>query len=166
MAKHLGRLGLFGSVLLFTLSMVNPAGASTSVGPNQHFQGLINHSSGSSGRVEIQMGCFGPVKPGETGHPMTGQSITVRMATGTGGSFGETGSRTTSIGVYFGAPPPSTTGSSTSSVIFKKYRTVAMPTSLVLPCSGDGNVYFLPLPNLPPSEGTAAIVEVNYVGQP
>ena len=39
-------------------------------------------------------------------------------------------------------------------------------TSLLLPCSGTGNVYFVPLPMTPIGPARIATVHVSYVGQP
>jgi hypothetical protein len=39
-----------------------------------------------------------------------------------------------------------------------------LPTSLTLPCSGTGTVWFSPIPVVPPSR--SASVPVDFVGQP
>ena len=129
--------------------------------PHQAFFGLINGSDGINGRVTINMACFGPVRPGQTGHPMSGQSVGVGQPEVIEGTFGNTGSSGRSIGAFFGAPPPT---ASSGSVTFHRYETRKMPTSLVLPCSGSGTVTFVALP-MSPSERSFG-VPVNFAGQP
>src|SRR5665213_51747 len=63
-------------------------------------------------------------------------------------------------------PTPVTTPPAASTVTFGHYGVVkAIPTSLLLPCAGTGNVYFVPLPMSPPTS-KPAVVPVTYVGQP
>lgn len=109
--------------------------------------------------------CVGPIHPGETGHPLGGQTVGVRLVPVPGSrtsSLGYTGNRGTSIGAFFGAPPPSPSGS--SYVSFTVYGTKPIPTSLVLPCAGRGQVTFVPLPLQPPARTIA--VPVAFAGQP
>jgi hypothetical protein len=129
--------------------------------PHQPFLGLINGNDGVNGPVTINMACYGPVKPGQTGHPMAGQSVGVAQPEVIEGTFGNTGSRGTSIGAFFGAPPPT---ASAGSVVFHHYGTRKMPTSLMLPCSGSGTVTFVALP-MSPSERSFG-VPVTFAGQP
>jgi hypothetical protein len=159
---------LIAGLMLVPFAWVFPVGSAVSavhVGPNQTFQALINGHTGSPSPVIISMACVGPIHPGETGHPSRGQTITVRLAPGTGTSFGYTGSSANSIRAFFGPPPPGGTGSSTNSVTFTVYRTLPLPTSLVLPCAGTSRVFFVPLPMSPPTSRSAT-VPVRYVGQP
>ena len=153
----------FGVVL--ATSATAWADVSIPVRPHQHFQALINGQNGSANPVVIRMACVGPIRPGQTGHAFGGQTIAVRLATGTGSSFGYTGSSATSIRAFFGAPPPGGTGASTNTVNFTLYETKALPTSLVLPCAGKSTVTFVPLPMSPPTSRSAA-VPVVYEGQP
>jgi hypothetical protein len=141
------------------------------VGPNQIFGGLVNNHNGISTPAVIQMACFGPVRPGETGHPMAGQTVEVFRPEAIPGDFGNTGASATHIVTFFGPPPPEpATTTTTGTVTFWHYLVVkAIPTSLVLPCSGSGNVYFVPMPFSPPtstSTASPARVPVSYVGQP
>jgi len=132
------------------------------IGPNQAFTALVNAKPGSSAPVVIKMGCFGPLQPGQTGHPMKGQTLTVSPAATVAGPGGNTGPQGDQIGAFFGAPPPGATGSS-GPVFFTHYRTKPLPTSTVLPCAGHGNVLFVPLPV---TGGRDVVVHVVYVGQP
>ena len=151
--------------LVLTTAVNASADVSIPVRPHQHFQALINGRDGSPQPVVINMACVGPIRPGQTGHPFGGQIIAVRLASGTGNSFGYTGSSATSIRAFFGAPPPSGSGSSTNTVSFTFYEIKALPTSLVLPCAGKSTVTFVPLPMSPPTSRSAS-VPVVYEGQP
>jgi hypothetical protein len=162
-----------------TLLMVASASAlpvQGKVGPNQVFGGLVNGQGGASAPAVIRMACFGPLRPGQTGHPLAGQTVEVFRPEAIVGHFGNTGPNGTSIVAFFGPPPPepqattSPTPVSAGTVTFKRYGVVkAIPKSLVLPCSGTGHVFFVPMPFTPPMSGsipTPAVVPVSYVGQP
>ena len=77
--KSLLRVGAtLGLDVLAGSVMALPAGAAVKVGPNQYFTGVINGRNGNTATpIPIRMACFGPVKPGETGHPMSGQTLAV-----------------------------------------------------------------------------------------
>lgn len=111
------------------------------VGPNESFIGLVN---GKSSDALITMVCLGPITPGETGHPLSGQSVEVETALAVGTATGYTGSAAKQIDAEFGVPtaaninPPIVLGS-----YFVKE---AIPTTDVFPCSGSGVVTFVPLP--------------------
>ena len=132
------------------------------VKPHQHFIGLVNGSTGRPNPAVIQMACFGPITPGQTGHPFAGQTVAVHRVPPSP-QAGLTGPNATSIGVFFGTLPPSSGGSS-SLIDFTKYRTKPIPTSETLPCAGSSNVNFVPIPVEPGSRYFA--VPVTYVGQP
>jgi hypothetical protein len=133
------------------------------IGPNQVFGALINGSNGSNEPVIIKMACFGPTRPGQTGHPFAGQTVSVFRPEVIRGQFGNTGANGTEIDAFFGPPPPAPV--LTNQVVFHHYVTKAMPTTLVLPCFGSSNVVFVPLPMSPGTEKTVTI-PVRYVGQP
>jgi len=139
------------------------------VGPNQTFAATVNGQSGLFAPAVIRMACSGPAMPGRTGHPMPGQRIEVLRPEPTIAATGLTGPTATFIQAFFGAPPPApvrpTVGSSQG--VFTRYGVPqTIPTSLLLPCGGLGNVYFVPLPMTPLGPGRMAIVNVSYVGQP
>ena len=149
-----------------------PAGAAHRIGPDQFFTGVINGTAGNTSTpVPIQMGCFGPLHPGETGHPLGGQTLAVHQLfpPAAASSLGRTGDDST-IDVFFGAPPPASgpltrAGVTSHTVGFDHYdRTKAIPRSLVLPCSGTGTVWFVPVPVVPPSQSQA--VAVQFESQP
>ena len=147
----------------FACCTVVAVAGSTAIGPNQYFTGTINGSTGTPNPVAIRMACFGPVRPGETGHPMSGQTVAVHRVAKTVAGAGYTGTRGTSVGVFFGAPPPSGSGGS-SFVSFTSYGQKLIPASLYLPCSGSGRVSFVSLP-LDPSARDFT-VPVRFAGQP
>ncbi len=149
---------------LIVLVPDGPAFGAVHIGPNQHFEALVNGGTGSPSPVVIRMACFGPTFPGATGHPFGGQTVTVRQAIGTGSNDGFTGASATSIRAFFGPPPPLGSGTSTNSVKFRSYGTLPLPTTLVLPCGGSSTVTFVPLPSS--STARDATVRVTYVGQP
>ncbi|MGH3795913.1 MAG: hypothetical protein ACRDSP_13610 [Pseudonocardiaceae bacterium] len=142
------------AVPAFAAGAIDPA----PIGPDEYFSGLVN---GQTGQASIQMGCFGPIHPGQTGHPFAGQTVEVIPVAGpTSRDIGFTGSAATAIDATF--PPPSTTS---LPVVLHDYAvTEQIPTSLVLPCFGRGVVTFVP----DPTSRTArtATVQVTFVGQP
>jgi hypothetical protein len=160
---------VLGLIILAGSVMVLPAGATVEVGPNQFFTGVINGIDGNATTpITIRMTCFGPVTPGQTGHPMAGQTLAVHQLfppTATAGSLGFTGNDA-AIGVFFNVLPPVTPSVSiTTTPVFKRYDvSKGLPTSLTLPCGGTGTVYFTPIPVVPPSH--TASVPVAFVRQP
>ncbi len=168
--KGLRRIGaVLGLSILAGSLLALPAEAAVRVAPRQFFTGVINGRDGNTTTpITIRMACFGPVRPGETGHPMSGQTLAVHELfppTATAGSLGFTGNDH-QIGVFFDVLPPVTPGGSvTTTPIFKRYDvSKPLPTSLTLPCGGAGTVYFTPIPVIPPSR--TASVPVEFVGQP
>ncbi|MDQ1465623.1 MAG: hypothetical protein QOH10_38 [Actinomycetota bacterium] len=157
------------------LSVVLPAGPALAgtharVRPGQTFNGFVNGHRGIRQPVTVFVGCFGPIVPGATGHPFDGQTVTVRLTDEPGADSGATGDAATTIEAFFGAPPPAVespaSSASGSTVTFGRYGVVKpIPTAIDLPCSGNGQVTFVPFPRSP---GTSrpAIVPVRYVGQP
>jgi hypothetical protein len=167
---------LVGTVALFAVSIVVVATANAAavvppqgkVGPHQIFGGLVNGQRGIGSPAPIRMACFGAVRPGETGHPMSGQTVEVFRPEAIVGHFGYTGSSATHIVAFFGPLPPTpvVVPPTASTVTFTKYAVKKpIPTSLRLPCAGTGSVTFVPLPQSPPSSRDAT-VPVRYQGQP
>jgi hypothetical protein len=156
-----GMLGLAVAAVAVVLQ-AGPAQAGP-VGPKQYFTGVINGKPGNTTiPITIKMACFGPE---ETGHPVAGQTLAVhQMFPPVSGSLGYTG-KDSKIGVFFNAPPPAAAQPGTAAPVFTRYdRPQPLPTSLTLPCSGTGTVFFTPVPVIPPSR--SATVPVRYVGQP
>jgi hypothetical protein len=150
-------LGLAG------VAQAAPAQAAKKVGPDQSFRALVNGHPGTAAPVPIRVACLGPVTPGETGHPMPGQSVEVLLGASSAAQAGFTGPNGTSIGVFFGAPPPSAAPGAGLLTLRRYGVAKPIPLSLVLPCSGTGHVFFVPLPMSPPTSRSVA-VSVTYVG--
>jgi hypothetical protein len=162
--------GVLGITFLTCVALALPAGAVGVVGPKQYFTGVINGQDGNTTTpMTIRMACFGPLRPGQTGHPMGGQTLAVHQLfppSPVAGSLGYTG-KDRHIGVFFGAPPPVASSAPTAVValVFTRYdKSKPLPTSLTLPCGGTGTVWFSPTPVVPPSR--SASVPVDFVGQP
>ena len=153
------------SALALGLPGVAAAAPAVRVGPDQSFRALVNGRSGHPTPVPIMVGCAGPVRPGQTGHPVAGQTVEVVLGASTAVNAGFTGATATSIGVFFGPPPPST-AAGTGLLTLARYAVARpVPTSMLVPCAGAGQVTFVPLPMSPPTS-RAAVVPVVYVGQP
>ena len=135
------------------------ASASTPISkilPNQQFVGLVN---GSTQNATIRMACFGPVHPGQTGHPFGGQSAEVLKAEVIA-RFGYTGSLGTTIVANFPG-----TGVAPQRLTFSYYGvTETIPNTWFFPCFGSGTVVFSPQPTSPTAKSFT--VTVNFVGQP
>ena len=142
-----------GSMLAAMMALALTAGsaaAQTSIGPNQQFAGVIN---GSAAKAVVYVVCPGPVGPGSTGPPRSGQGVQVVENTGTG----FTGSAADHIVASFG----STTGTA-QTLVFKEYGVPQdIPTTFRLPCGGTGTVFFTPLPTS--STARSATVEVTFI---
>ncbi len=158
-------LGLAAAAVLVAVAQTAPAQAGP-VGPKQYFTGVINGKPGNTTiPITIKMACAGHIHPGQTGHPLRGQTLAVhQLFPPASGSLGYTGNDA-KIGVFFTAPPPAAAQISTTTPVFTRYdRLKPLPTSLTLPCAGTGTVWFTPIPVVPPSR--SATVPVRYVGQP
>lgn len=126
---------LLAAAALATLTLSDVAGASGGrIGPNQHFVGLVN---GDHTGAIIYTVCPGP--EGQMGHPAGNQTVeAVRVSSGRG----DTGSTGNVIYGYVPGAPPAITQ-------LTRYGTPgAISTSAMIPCGGNGVVYFssCPLP--------------------
>ena len=121
------------------------------IGPNQFFIGQV---TGSHANAVIHMVCPGPSSPGQTGHPASGQNVSVTQSSATTDGF--TGSLANSIVVSFTSP-------ATAQVITLKYydAPAAIPTSFVLPCAGTGKVSYNPNPTSPTAKPD--VVTVTFI---
>ena len=111
--------------------------------PNEFFSGYINGHP--PGQAIIYTACFGPGTPGETGHPLAGQTIEVEPANAAGSAVdvGYTGSAGHSIVATLG---PSAASTSILADFTSYYVIDYIPTTITVPCSGTGVVTFTPLP--------------------
>ncbi|MFE0465064.1 hypothetical protein ACFW1A_37995 [Kitasatospora sp. NPDC058965] len=164
-ARLLTACASLAGLLLAAGAVAQPAAATTPVQdpipvrPDLAFQGLVN---GKSTAAAIQMACFGPVTPGQTGHPLAGQYVEADTVVPTTTAAGYTGSAGTSIVV-------SIAGSATGSVqlvgvLDNFFVKLAIPTSLTLPCGGTTEVRFSPAPSSPTARDS--VVAAALVGQP
>jgi hypothetical protein len=128
------------------------------IGPNTYFIGQVNNTTGPA---TIQMACFGPSVPGQTGHPLAGQTVKALPVTAPTSSVdGYTGSAANSISVSFTSPLLA----NLPIVLQKWAASAAIPTTLILPCGGTGTATFTPVPTS--ATARPATVTVTYSGQP
>jgi hypothetical protein len=142
--------------LAIPIALTTPAVAGPRIGPNQSFVGIVN---GHQANAPVFMACFGPIRPGQTGHPFPNQYVEVRQAP-TPVPSGFTGSNANHIFAYFVVPTPVPEGVNLTRYGMK----VLIPTTFVLPCAGGGTVNFAPLPTSPTAR--SASVSVSFIGQP
>jgi len=151
--------GLALAALIGTVGAAPTAGAQsvTPVGPHQSFFGLVN---GTHPTAVIKVFCPGPIRVGQTGHPVGGQTLGVKLGpASTAVDSGFTGSLGRAIVVTFVSPvttPPATN----PPITFRTYGTQPLPTSLVTPCAGRLPVVFSPEPTS--KTARSATVEVTY----
>jgi hypothetical protein len=123
---------LVGIALVTSIVTLAAAAGSARSGVHggQHFIGVVN---GNHTGAVLTVACPGPTT---TGHPAAGQFVAaIRVASGSGA----TGSGATAIRVTVDKDP-------SAAVDLAGYGVAgAIPTSLVLPCSGTGTVTFAPL---------------------
>ena len=158
------RMLIAGSTLALVLAMGAPASMAGGVpiGPGQAFVGSVN---GQFRSATINMACFGPILPGQTGHPMKDQMLEIYsppppIVFGPPVKVGNTGAAGTSVTAVVIAD-----GKVYARVRLGQYfKLKAIPTTAVLPCAGKGVVRLVPKPW---SEGAKiGAVTVNFVGQP
>jgi hypothetical protein len=115
------------------------------IGPNEGFVGLVNSASANG---VIQMGCFGPITPGEMGHPLAGQSTQVQLASLAmfAGFTGDAHQIRATLAYDSPAALPVVLAT------FDNYYVRApISTSLELPCAGKATVAFTPVNGGPSS---------------
>jgi hypothetical protein len=113
------------------------------IGPNQAFFGEVNDQDTNA---TIRMACFGPVHPGQTGHPMEGQTVkALPVANPTPQVVGFTGSAAHQLNVSFAI-----SSTAASPVVLRSWAvSEKIPTTLLLPCYGTGTVTLQPVPDEP-----------------
>ena len=134
------------------VATATPAAAADPIGPNQYFAGVVN---GQTGQSTIRIACLGPVRPGQLGRPLPGQTVMVRRASSTSPTqVGFTGAAARSIVAFF-----SPSASNDPSVTMTEYGVAAaIPTHITLPCTGTGRVFFLPVPSSSTARSTSVAV--------
>jgi hypothetical protein len=151
--------------LLAGPAVAGPRGR-VAVQPHQIFGGSVNDTTSDA---TIAMGCFGPSRPGQTGHPLRGQHLAVFIPEAlTSPAFGDTGRRGHRIVARIvtdagrSAPVATFTRFTRSGAVYTASR--SLPTSVRLPCAGTGTVVFTPVPH--GTGAKSATVAVNFTGQP
>jgi hypothetical protein len=137
------------------------------VGPNQFFSGLVNGSNGTTGPAPIQTSCIGPITPGETGHPLAGQTVEVMLASPAGSNIeGFTGSAAKSIiADLIWSPTPTGPTFVEQVATFTSYYVIeSIPVTITVPCGGGGVMSFMPNPGSPTAR--PATVQVVFISQP
>ncbi len=129
-----------------------------SIGPNQHFSGLVN---GKRSSAVVTTVCAGPAA-GRTGRVAGGQTLSVVRGRGRHGDTGPF----TAIYAWFVPQSGGTTTTAPTQLKFESYRTPqAIPTSIHVPCDGTGEVEFSSCPYLAPCAfgWTPDVVDVQFV---
>jgi hypothetical protein len=132
------------------------------VGPNQFFTGDVIHaiSTGSANPDVIYVDCAGAAS---TGHPELGQSVEVKLAASITQTYGFTGADASSIEadlIWTQANPPIVVDEPIAN--FTAYATPEpIPTSAVAPCSGTGELSFVPQPGS--SNAIAYTLHIEFV---
>ncbi|MGH2595651.1 MAG: hypothetical protein ACRDH7_06785 [Actinomycetota bacterium] len=151
------------AAVLAVILVGSASAAATTGGPVGFDQAFVGRVNGSFNRATIAMACFGPVYPGETAHPMPGQTLEVLSPlppTAVGPIHpGNTGSSATRIVAVLRGDPPVVLARFTD-----YFQTKAIPTSAELPCGGATVVRFVPKPASATSK--PAWVTVSFAGQP
>jgi hypothetical protein len=132
MRRAIRVLGVMFAVIVVMMALGAPSGATgQSIGPNQHYIGVVN---GKHTGAVIYVICPGPANPpGRTGPPAGNQPVSVARVSSGGGY---TGSIARGIWAEFN-------NNTTNVVRFATYNTPKpIPTNLRLPCSGTGAVTF------------------------
>ena len=149
------RQGLSGA----TAAVADPIQDPVPIRPDTAFTGLVN---GVSTDAVIKVGCFGPILPGQTGHPLAGQTVEAESGPSPVSTGGYTGSAANSLVVTIAGSPSGSiivVGTLTSF-----YAPLKIPTALNLPCGGTTTVGFTPSPTSPTAH--AAAVQVTLVSGP
>jgi hypothetical protein len=128
-----------GTVGTLVPGAIAGAKANSAIGSDQTFVGLVN---GSRTDATIVVACPEAQRPGEMGNPVSGQTVAVRSPAPSTSPSGATGTRAKKIIAQF--PTPSAVAA--PSVIFSRYGSQPIPTTLLLPCFGSGTVVFSPSP--------------------
>jgi hypothetical protein len=130
--------------------------------PGQYFTGYINGHP--PGQAIIWTSCLGPIRPGQTGHPLANQTVEVTPApisTGSAADLGYTGTAADSIVATLG---PSATTSGVIATFTSYFVVQNIPTTITVPCSGTGVVTFTPVRGSPTS--FPAQLSVTFESQP
>jgi hypothetical protein len=163
------RRGLLATVTFLAATALvvgtGPAGAAIppqgKIAPHQFFVGLVNGNSGIGHHAQIRVACPGPIRRGETTHPLPHQPLEVVRPAAILTNDGYTGAHGTHVNAYLGIPPSATTSGGIATFAYYGVKK-AIPTTLNVPCSGTGYITFVPLPR-DPGSSRAFVVPVDFV---
>ena len=131
------------------------------VGPNYYFTATVNGgpTPASTNVPVIKVVCPGPITPGETGHPIAGQTVEVDAVFPPYSNLtalGFTGSSAHEIDAIFSSPAAASVN---PPIVLKDFFVAyPIPTTLNLPCGGSGVVSFVPIPTSATARGVAVNV--------
>ena len=137
------------AALALAAAPVATADVVTPIGPNTYFTAQVNGPASTANTSVIKVVCPGPATPGQTGHPVSGQTVealSVLPPSPVPSTLGYTGSTAHQIDVLFS---PASSGTAPAVVLKAFFAPTAVPTTLLLPCSGSGVVDFVPEPTSP-----------------
>lgn len=150
------------AALAAVLAAACPAAAGT-IGPDQYYSGDVNGHT--TGPAPIRMACFGPVHPGESGHPLSGQYAQADPASASSTTGpGYTGSAGTAVSIALIITSGTIVRVVPLGTVSDYDTRVAIPTTLTLPCYGGAQVSFSPVPGS--ATAKTATLTVDFVGQP
>ncbi|MBS2965731.1 hypothetical protein KGA66_21950 [Actinocrinis puniceicyclus] len=160
--RNTASLGL-AAAFAAVLAAASPAAAG-SIGPNQYFAGDVNGHASSP--APIGMGCFGPVTPGESGHPLAGQyaEVVPLPAATTKADVGYTGSTASAVSISLIVTNGTIVRVIPLGTVADYGTKVPIPTTLTLPCYGSAEAVFAPTPSGVGARN--ATLTVDFVGQP
>ena len=149
MSRTLRKLTVCLAVALATIGVgAAVGGAQQSIGPDQHFIGLVN---GSNVDPVVYTVCPGPARPGQMGSVLGGQTMSVAEVA-SGGGF--TGLFSQVYAWFVPVSPTPTASTPTSAPVQLKFTTYgtpqAIPSTVRVPCDGTGTAEFSSCPYLAP----------------
>jgi hypothetical protein len=148
---------LAAAALAAPAAFADPVQDPIPIRPNMYFVATVNGGNATTAEPIIKVFCPGPITPGETGHPLAGQKVEVEsVLPPTTVVPGFTGSAANSIDAIFSSP--SSASVNPPIVLTSFFAPVAIPTTLNLPCGGEGVVSFVPIPTSPTARGYAVKV--------
>ena len=150
------RYGLTMALAGTAALLASPAAAQQVIGPHQHFIGLVN---GSHNDPVVKTVCPGPATPRREGPVASGQTLSVAKVSS---GIGNTGL----FSQVFAWFVPSASSHPPTQLTFTHYgQPKAIPTSVQVPCAGQGRVEFSSCPYLAPCAAgwNPAYVKVRFV---
>jgi hypothetical protein len=151
-----------GALAVPASAQVSPVQDPIPIRPGQYFSGYINGHP--PGQAIIWTNCFGPIQPGQTGHPLANQTVEVEppAISSSTADLGYTGTAADSIVATLGTP----TGPIPTVIAkFTLYYVVQdIPTTITVPCSGPGVATFTPVPGS--ATASPATLSVTFEAQP